>query len=54
MASNESKSSPLLIVAAWAIVILPAAWGLNLTVQNALKIFVKPVSVKIGSPNPMR
>ena len=35
----EKKSSPLLIAAAWAIVILPTAWGLKYTVQNALKIF---------------
>jgi hypothetical protein len=33
------KSSPLLIAAAWAIVIIPTAWGLNYTVKNALKIF---------------
>ena len=37
--TNSTKSSPLLIAAAWAIVVLPAAWGLNYTVQNALKIF---------------
>lgn len=33
------KSSPLLIAAAWLIVIIPTAWGLNYTLQNALKIF---------------
>jgi hypothetical protein len=33
------KSSPLLIAAAWALVVLPTAWGLNYTVQNALKLF---------------
>jgi hypothetical protein len=37
------KSSPLLIAAAWAIVVIPTAWGLNYTVKNALKIFAKPV-----------
>ena len=36
------KSSPLLIAAAWVIVVLPTLWGLNYTVQNALKIFAKP------------
>jgi hypothetical protein len=36
------KSSPLLIAAAWAIVIIPTAWGLNYTLRNALKIFTKP------------
>jgi hypothetical protein len=37
--SADKKSSPLLIGAAWLLVILPAAWGLNYTVRNALKIF---------------
>ena len=43
MADTEKKSSPILIAAAWAIVIIPTAWGLNYTVQNALKIFTKSV-----------
>ena len=33
------KSSPLLIAAAWIIVIVPTAWGLNYTVKNAMKLF---------------
>ena len=33
------KSSPLLITLAWLIVIIPTAWGLNYTVQNAMKLF---------------
>jgi hypothetical protein len=38
--SNPVKtSSPLLIAAAWAIVIIPTAWGLNYTLQNAMKLF---------------
>jgi hypothetical protein len=37
--SSIKKSSPLLIAAAWIIVIIPTAWGLNYTVKNALKIF---------------
>jgi len=36
------KSSPLLIAVSWAVVVLPTAWGLKYTIQNALKIFVKP------------
>jgi len=36
------KSSPFLIAVAWAIVVVPTAWGLGYTVQNALKIFAKP------------
>ena len=39
MADIEKKSSPLLIAVAWAVVIIPTAWGLNYTVQNAMKIF---------------
>ncbi len=39
------KSSPILIAAAWAVVVLPTAWGLNYTIQNALKIFAKPAVV---------
>lgn len=44
MAQNSapsSSSSPLLIAAAWIVVIVPAVWGLTYTVQNALKIFTK-------------
>jgi hypothetical protein len=37
--SSIKKSSPLLIAAAWIIVIIPTAWGLDYTVKNALKIF---------------
>ena len=43
------KSSPLLITAAWAVVVLPTAWGLNFTIQNALKIFAKPPAAATGS-----
>ncbi len=51
MPDTRSTSSPLLIAAAWAIVILPTAWGLNYTVQNALKIFAKaPVAVTVAAP----
>jgi hypothetical protein len=37
--TDGKKSSPILIAAAWALVVLPTAWGLNYTVQNALKLF---------------
>jgi hypothetical protein len=37
---SEPKTSPLLLLAAWGVVIAPAAWGLFHTVQNALKLFV--------------
>ncbi len=38
--TSTKKSSPLLIAAAWIIVIIPTAWGLDYTVKNALKIFM--------------
>ena len=44
MADTAKKSSPLLIAAAWAVVVVPTLWGLNYTVQNALKIFTKPAA----------
>ncbi len=54
--SNESEgarpSSPLLIVLAWALVILPTAWGLTFTVENALKIFAPPASASSTPANP--
>ncbi len=37
--AEVKKSSPILIAAAWILVIVPAAWGLNYTVQSALKLF---------------
>ena len=39
MAETAKKSSPALIAAAWLVVVVPAAWGLTFTVENALKIF---------------
>jgi hypothetical protein len=47
MADSASikRSSPLLIAAAWIIVIIPTAWGLDYTVKNALKIFAKSTPV---------
>ncbi len=41
-ADRAAHSSPLLVVLAWAIVVIPTAWGLNYTVQNAVKIFTAP------------
>ncbi len=38
------QTSPLLIAAAWIVVILPATWGLRYTVQNALKLFTTPAA----------
>jgi hypothetical protein len=39
---SETKTSPLLVVAAWLIVGIPAAWGVYNTALNAKKLFVAP------------
>ncbi len=42
--ATTRQTSPLLIAAAWIVVILPASWGLRYTVQNALKLFTAPAA----------
>jgi hypothetical protein len=37
--ATVKKSSSLMIAVAWIIVIVPTAWGLKYTVQNAMKLF---------------
>jgi hypothetical protein len=36
---SGKRSSSALIAVAWVIVLVPAAWGLTYTAQNAMKIF---------------
>ena len=38
MVTNENKTSPFLILAAWVVVSIPAAWGVYYTLMNALKL----------------
>ena len=46
-------SSPILIAAAWLLVLVPTGWGLTYTVQNALKLF-RPAPVTAATPaNPV-
>jgi hypothetical protein len=52
MDEPTKKSSPLLIAAAWATVIIPTAWGLNYTIQSAMKIFPKATQPTTASPIP--
>jgi hypothetical protein len=54
MADIQKKSSPILVAAAWAVVVLPTAWGLNYTVQNALKIFPKPAATAPANTAPQK
>ena len=44
------RSSPLFLTAAWLIVVIPAAWGLEHTVQSALKLFHTPAAVTQPAP----
>jgi hypothetical protein len=39
MVANEKNTSPILILAAWFVVSIPAAWGVYYTLMNALKLF---------------
>jgi hypothetical protein len=52
----SAKSSPLLIAAVWAVVVIPASWGFSYTLQNALKIFSAPPPAASmpapGAPHP--
>ncbi len=52
--NGTKRSSPLLVAAAWAVVVLPTAWGLNYTIQNALKIFAAPPATTVGAPAPTK
>ena len=45
-------SSSTLIVLAWLVVLLPTAWGLEHTVQNAIKIFTTPAAAAPSSTTP--
>ncbi|SDK90557.1 hypothetical protein SAMN05661010_00476 [Modicisalibacter muralis] len=38
-AVEHGTSSPILIAAAWALVMIPLAWGLLSTLQKALLLF---------------
>ncbi len=42
--NSETKSSPVLIFAAWLFVGIPAGWGVYNTVHNSMKLFQPPVA----------
>ena len=49
---EPAKSSPVLVAAAWLVVILPTAWGLSYTVKNAMKLFTaQPSTVSAPAPH---
>jgi hypothetical protein len=39
MVTNEKRTPSILIMAAWLVVSIPAAWGIYYTLLNALKLF---------------
>lgn len=46
-----ASTNPILLLCAWAIVILPTAWGLSYTVQSAMKIFAtEPAASSAPAP----
>jgi hypothetical protein len=45
MSENTKKSSPAMILVAWALVGVPLAWGVYNTLLNSMKLFQAPVSV---------
>jgi hypothetical protein len=48
--SETKATSPLLIVAAWLIVGIPAGWGVYNTALNAKKLFVAPAPAAAVTP----
>ena len=54
MADNVQKSSPVLIAAAWLLVLVPTGWGLTYTVQNALKLFQPAPAVSTTNVTPAK
>ncbi len=40
--TNVKNSSPVAILVAWTIVVVPLIWGFSYTLANALKIFTAP------------
>jgi hypothetical protein len=41
---SVKRSSPPMIALAWAIVVIPTAWGFSYTLANAMKIFMTPTA----------
>jgi hypothetical protein len=52
--TTAKKTSPLAIAVAWIIVVVPTAWGLNYTVQNALKLFTATAAPAAAAPAPAK
>ena len=48
--SNVKKSSSALILLAWLVVSIPAAWGVYNTALNAAKLFTQTSTTILGTP----
>ena len=52
--TDQSKSSPVVILLAWIFVGIPLSWGVYNTVRNSMKLFQNPAppahacAVKLG------
>ena len=47
---QAKKSSPALVLLAWIIVSIPAAWGIYNTALNAAKLFTQTPTTLSGTP----
>ena len=50
MVRSEKKSSPLLIAAAWILVLIPLAWGVVQSVVKSLPLFHRPATTTTIPP----
>jgi hypothetical protein len=50
--ATSKKSSPVLILLAWIVVSIPAAWGIYNTGLNAMKLFTETPTTLSGTPLP--
>jgi hypothetical protein len=49
-AAQTKKSSPVLVLLAWIVVCIPAAWGIYNTALNAMKLFTETSTTMSGTP----
>lgn len=47
---QAKKSSPALVLLAWLVVSVPAAWGIYNTALNAVKLFTQTPTTLVGTP----
>jgi hypothetical protein len=52
--TNTKKSSPVMILAAWALVGVPLAWGVYNTLLNSMKLFQAPAASAPASSTPTK